>query len=111
MSVFRKEYSTAYDHLYHDKDYEKECDFIETIFQKFTSEVKTILDLGSGTGGHALILSRRGYKIAGIDRSEDMLKIAKKRASDENLVNRREIKRTGLLERGRIEQQLILIFP
>ncbi len=85
MSVFRKEYSTAYDSLYRDKDYEKECDFIETIFQKFTSEVKTVLDLGCGTGSHALILSRRGYKVTGIDRSEDMLKIAKKRASNENL--------------------------
>jgi len=85
MTVFGKQYASAYDYLYQDKDYEKECDFIETIFQKFTSEVKTVLDLGCGTGGHALILSRRGYKVTGIDRSEDMLKIAKKRASDENL--------------------------
>lgn len=85
MSVFRKEYATAYDYLYQDKDYEKECDFIESAFRKFTSEVKTILDLGSGTGGHALILSRRGYKIVGIDRSEDMLKIAKKKVADKNL--------------------------
>jgi len=111
MNVFQKDYAYAYDHLYHDKDYEKECDFIETIFQKFTSEVKTVLDLGCGTGGHALILSSRGYKVTGIDRSEDMLKIAKKRAHDENLVNKREIKRTGLLEQGLIGQQVILIFP
>jgi len=85
MNVFKKDYATAYDSLYRDKDYEKECDFIETIFRKFTSEVKTILDLGCGTGGHALILSRRGYRVTGIDRAEDMLAIAKKRASDENL--------------------------
>jgi len=85
MKVFQKEYAVAYDYLYKDKDYEKECDFIETIFKKFTSEVKTVLDLGCGTGGHAFILSRRGYKVTGIDRSEDMLAIAKEKASNENL--------------------------
>ena len=85
MNVFRKDYATAYDYLYRDKDYEKECDFIEAAFKKYIQKVKTILDLGCGTGGHALILSRLGYKVTGIDRSEDMLKIAKKKASDKNL--------------------------
>lgn len=85
MNVFQKDYASAYDSLYRDKDYEKECDFIESVFRKFTSEVKTILDLGCGTGGHSLILSRRGYKVTGIDRSEDMLEIAKKKAADKNL--------------------------
>lgn len=58
MEVFGKEYTRAYDHLYQDKDYAKECDFIEAVFQKYSVGVKTILDLGCGTGGHALVFIR-----------------------------------------------------
>ena len=85
MEVFQKEYALAYDHIYHDKDYERECDFIEAAFKKHSKGVKTILDLGCGTGGHALILAKRGYKVTGIDCAEDMLAIAEKKAADENL--------------------------
>lgn len=80
MTVFEKEYSTAYDYLYKDKDYVKECDFIEAIFSKSNCKVKTILDLGCGTGGHALILKQRGYELTGVDVSVGMLEIAKEKA-------------------------------
>lgn len=46
-----KDYATSYDSLYQDKDYEAECDFLEGIFREFNVPVKTILDLGCGTGG------------------------------------------------------------
>jgi len=85
MKTFRKEYALAYDYLYHDKDYEKECDFIEEAFGKCKKKVKTILDLGCGTGGHALRMAKRGYKVTGIDRSEDMLAIARREAKRDNL--------------------------
>jgi len=78
--VFRRNYANVYDYLYQDKDYEKECDFVEEIFKKYDNRVKTILDLGCGTGGHALILARRGYKVVGIDQSEEMLKAARRKA-------------------------------
>jgi hypothetical protein len=32
--VFKKDYAEAYDSLYHNKDYEKECDFLEDLFKK-----------------------------------------------------------------------------
>lgn len=83
--VFKKAYANAYDDLYSDKDYEKECDFIESIFKKFDYKPKTILDLGCGTGGHALVLSKRGYKVVGIDKSTPMLEIAKNKASNAGL--------------------------
>jgi SAM-dependent methyltransferase len=85
MSVFKKEYAEAYDLLYHSKDYEKECDFIEAVIRRSGCNVEIILDLGCGTGGHALILARRGYKVVGIDRSQDMIDIAKRKAENENL--------------------------
>lgn len=85
MRVFKKEYAFAYDYLYQDKDYEKECDFIQEVFKKFTKGVKTVLDLGCGTGGHALILAKRGYEIVGVDRSKEMLKIARDKAKSAKL--------------------------
>jgi len=85
MAVFEKEYAADYDYLYQDKNYEKECDFIEQIFKKYSIEAKTILDLGCRTGGHALILARRGYHVVGVDRSKEMLDIAKRKAHETNL--------------------------
>ena len=83
MTVFKKQYAEFYDTLYQDKDYERECDFIEAAFKKNGRRVKTILDLGCGTGGHALILSRRGYQVVGVDRSREMIGIARRKAKEE----------------------------
>lgn len=83
--VFQETYANVYDALYQDKDYEKECDFIEALFIKYNHKPKTILDLGCGTGGHALILAKRGYSILGIDRSGEMLNIAKRKAQNAGL--------------------------
>lgn len=85
MRVFGKEYALAYDYLYQDKDYEKECDFLEKVFKKFSGSVKTILDFGCGTGGHALILAERGYEVLGVDCSQEMLDIAINKARERNL--------------------------
>jgi SAM-dependent methyltransferase len=85
MGVFGKKYASFYDYIYWDKNYEEECNFIEAIFSKNSIKVKSILDLGCGTGGHALILARRGYKVTGVDRSKEMLKIARDKAKGENL--------------------------
>lgn len=78
--VFGK-YAEYYDLLYQDKDYERECDFIERIFSGYSpNPVKTILDVGCGTGQHAMCLTERGYKITGFDASEAMLRRAKEKA-------------------------------
>jgi len=85
MSVFGSDYASAYDKLYHDKDYKRECDFLEAIFCRYSRKVRTILDLGCGTGGHAIILAHRGYKVVGVDRSIAMLSIAREKANKEGL--------------------------
>lgn len=60
-----------------------ECDFIE----KELGFVKTlkILDVGCGTGRHAVELASRGYRITGIDLSESMLAKARQKAAEKNL--------------------------
>jgi SAM-dependent methyltransferase len=72
--VFGQVYADQYDLLYGDKDYEAECDLIENVFRKYgNGKIKTILDLGCGTGNHAIPMARRGYQVTGVDISEDML--------------------------------------
>ena len=79
---FGEAYSGAYDALYADKDYEAECDMIERLFTDHVSyPVADVLDLGCGTGGHAIPLARRGYQVFGVDRSPQMLEAARSKAT------------------------------
>jgi SAM-dependent methyltransferase len=81
-AVFGQAYADQYDLLYSDKNYEAECDLLEEVFRRYAEKpVKTILDLGCGTGNHAIPLARRGYQVTGVDRSPDMLAQAQKKAS------------------------------
>jgi len=85
MTSFER-YAEYYDLIYQDKDYERECDFIEEILRTFsTGLVKTVLDGGCGTAGHAIALARRGYLVTGIDSSEIMLNRAMEKAAEGGL--------------------------
>lgn len=52
--------------------------------KKLNSESK-VLDVGTGTGFVALLLAELGYEVVGIDISEEMLKVARKKAEKRNL--------------------------
>ncbi len=60
-----------------------ECDFIEKEINY--NKTLNILDVGCGTGRHSIELSKRGYKVTGVDLSESMLNHAKNKASEQNL--------------------------
>lgn len=60
-----------------------ECDFIEKELNY--DQTRRILDIGCGTGRHAIELSKRGYTVTGIDLSESQLNRAKEKASAQNL--------------------------
>lgn len=55
-----------------------ECDFIEKEFD-YDSSLK-IIDIGCGTGRHAIELTKRGYSVTGIDLSESQLDKAREKA-------------------------------
>ncbi len=56
-----------------------ECDFIEEEIGH-DREMK-ILDVGCGTGRHAIGLAKRGYSVTGVDLSDSMLKRAREKAA------------------------------
>jgi 2-polyprenyl-3-methyl-5-hydroxy-6-metoxy-1,4-benzoquinol methylase len=60
-----------------------ECDFIEAELK--SDKTLRILDVGCGTGRHAIELSRRGYNVTGIDLSGSQLARAKEKAEINNL--------------------------
>lgn len=80
MKIF-EDYAFFYDSLYQDRNYDKECDFLEMVFAKFSArKINSILDLGCGTGRHTIILSERGYNLVGVDQSERMLSEARRKS-------------------------------
>lgn len=75
-------YSSWYDELYREKDYSAECDLLTEAFRRYApTPVGSILDLGCGTGGHAIELARRGHAVAGVDRSAEMLRRGEAKAA------------------------------
>lgn len=81
MSVVFDEYARYYDLLYADKDYAEEAKYIASALRYAIGEDKRqILELGCGTGKHAALLADMGYTICGVERSENMLAQAQKRA-------------------------------
>jgi SAM-dependent methyltransferase len=79
--VFGVAYARAYDILYQDKNYEAECKVLADVFADHARRpVHRVLDLGCGTGGHALLLAGRGLEVTGVDRSPAMLAEAARKA-------------------------------
>jgi SAM-dependent methyltransferase len=76
MNNVFNEYAHVYDLLYEDKDYKNESLYIHQLIRQYAGNARTILDLGCGTGRHAIELSKNGYDITGVDFSPEMLKKA-----------------------------------
>ncbi|MFY9457738.1 MAG: class I SAM-dependent methyltransferase, partial [Candidatus Spechtbacterales bacterium] len=55
----------------------KEADFVVGLAKKYFKNPKTFLDIPCGVGRHARILSKRGFKVVGVDASDALLRIAK----------------------------------
>lgn len=80
--VFGGVYAGMYDALYRDKNYAGECDLLQRAFGEYAAApVRSVLDLGCGTGGHALPLAERGFAVTGVERSEGMLAAARAKAA------------------------------
>ncbi len=80
MNIFDN-YARYYDLLYRDKDYSKEAQFVHQIIQTHAPNALDLLELGCGTGIHAVELAKQGYHIQGVDFSDKMLQRAGDRLS------------------------------
>jgi 2-polyprenyl-3-methyl-5-hydroxy-6-metoxy-1,4-benzoquinol methylase len=60
-----------------------EIDFLLSLFALPAGS--TVLDVGCGTGRHAVELAKRGYRVTGVDLSEGMLNVARAKAAVEDV--------------------------
>jgi SAM-dependent methyltransferase len=81
LTEFGPDYADAYDSIYRSKDYDGEVDLIERILiRQGLAGSRNLLDLGCGTGAHAVRLAKRGHRVVGVDRSPEMLVQARAKA-------------------------------
>jgi len=66
-----------YDFLVSKEDVKKELKFIYKVFNEF--RIKTVLDLGCGTGLYLVPLKNKGFEAEGLDLSKKMIKEARKK--------------------------------
>lgn len=81
--ILFENYAEKYDKESFTQGTKGECDFIE---QELGSDKSLkILDVGCGTGRHAIELAKRGYDMTGIDLSERQIEKAREKAREQNL--------------------------
>lgn len=80
-------YAAYYDLLYQDKNYLTEAEHVASLIRTHIPACSRILELGCGTGEHALHLANMGYQIHGIDSSKAMVSRAQSKVPS-NLVDK-----------------------
>jgi len=61
-------------------DYQGWVDFIVMLFEKYGSNIHNVVDGGCGTGTLISILEKKGYRVAGFDRSLEMIRLAQRKS-------------------------------
>lgn len=75
-------FSEYYDELYHKNNYQLQAENLITILKQNGLNTKDkIIDIGCGTGEHALRVAQQGYHVYGIDPSSHMIKKAKEKTN------------------------------
>jgi SAM-dependent methyltransferase len=82
LSFYSGRHAELYDLFYADKPYAAEAAFVASCLKEFQKgQTRKIVELACGTGNHAFLLEDLGYEITAIDESEDMIKLAREKAS------------------------------
>ena len=76
-----EDYAKYYNLLYQDKNYAEETDFVLGLLTNDNRALHSLLDLGCGTGRHALELGKKGLAVEGVDISETMLDMGRQMLS------------------------------
>lgn len=71
-----------YDKIYSTKDYRAEAETVLVLAEQLLGRpVARLLDVGCGTGNHALHFAERGLQVVGVDRDRDAIAVAEKKAA------------------------------
>jgi SAM-dependent methyltransferase len=81
-------FAYTYDRLMERMPYGEWLRFARESFKRFGIEPSTVADLGCGTGTLAIPLALEGYRVTGIDLSEDMLAVAEQKAEQRSSLMR-----------------------
>jgi SAM-dependent methyltransferase len=70
-------YAAYYDLFNAGKDYDGEVEYVQCLLNRNGLRGRRVLELGCGTGGHALPMCKRGFEVIGVDVSPRMLDVAR----------------------------------
>jgi hypothetical protein len=62
-------YARFYSLINQGKDYKGEVEYLCQLIGQYKHDAKTVLELGTGAGGHAPFLIEKGFEVTGIERS------------------------------------------
>ncbi|HSV97284.1 MAG TPA: class I SAM-dependent methyltransferase [Spirochaetota bacterium] len=70
----------SYDHILNHVDYDQWYRYLRTIMFQYIEYPEWILEMGCGTGKFGAMFSRDDFPVYGMDRSVEMLRVAKRRS-------------------------------
>ena len=79
MEAYRQ-FAPVYDRFMSDCPYPARAEYLLGLFRDFGSQPHLMLDLACGTGSVSLEMAKRGIDVIGVDRSDDMLMLAREKA-------------------------------
>lgn len=78
----------CYDDLYFSKNYSEETALVVSLVRKnYPGKIKKALEIGTGTGNHAVELAKNDFSIVSVDTDKKMLSAAKRKISGAKLLN------------------------
>ena len=79
------DFAYVYDTLMGDVDYKARTEYILNLFEKCGKTPTLLLDLACGTGGFSNEFAKKGVEVIGVDKSEEMLAVARENSASEGV--------------------------
>ncbi|TLY00173.1 MAG: class I SAM-dependent methyltransferase [Thaumarchaeota archaeon] len=102
------ELASYYDRIYWWKDYAQEVDFLLKVLHRYGVRGKRILEVACGTGNHTKLLAAAAYRVTGVDVSDDMLAIARRKVGGRATFVRGEMRNLGQVVEGTYDAAICL---
>lgn len=83
MATSYNNFAYVYDNFMDNIPYNDWCNYLLSLYKQFSISEGNLVDLGCGTGTLCKLMAQHHYRITGIDYSNDMLAVAKKKLKKE----------------------------